>query len=150
MTSATDNGSSSFESPGGHAFAVEIDGIQQALFSHVSGLSSRSDVFEVREGGRNDGTLKLRGTARWGNLVLKGGLSASSELWQWRQEVVEGAAGFRRSGAVVLLDTALQEVRRWEFREGWPVVWDGPDLDTSRSALAIERLEIAHHGLEVR
>lgn len=141
---------SGHEPPGAHAFAVEVDGVQHALFLHVSGLSSRSDVYEVREGGRNDGTLRFRGPARWGNLVLRGGLASSSELWQWRREVLEGAPEFRRDGAVVLLDAAFAELRRWEFHQGWPVVWEGPELDSNRSQLAIERIEIAHHGLEER
>ncbi len=144
------NPSTSDEPVAGCLFAVEVDGIQQGLFTRASGLSSRSDVYEIREGGRNDGVLRFRGQGRWGNLVLQGAIATSPALFEWRMDALEGRDGFRRDGALVLLDAALEEVRRWEFREGWPVVWEGPEMDGGKSDLAVEKLEIAHHGLEER
>jgi phage tail-like protein len=38
-------------------------------------------------------------------------------------------------------------VRVWSFRRGWPVKIAGPDLNAMSAAVAIESVEIAHHGL---
>ena len=40
-------------------------------------------------------------------------------------------------------------VRRWHFKNAWPVSWEGPSLSASGSELSIETLEIAHDGLTV-
>ena len=35
----------------------------------------------------------------------------------------------------------------WEIREAMPVRWAGPELTADEGAVAIETLELAHHGL---
>jgi len=35
---------------------------------------------------------------------------------------------------------------KWEFVNGYPVKWEGPDFDASKNELAIETIEIAHEG----
>ncbi len=47
------------------------------------------------------------------------------------------------------MDESRADVMRWQFRNGWPAKWEGPDLDASSSEVAIETLEIAHEGLEL-
>jgi phage tail-like protein len=37
----------------------------------------------------------------------------------------------------------------WNFRAGIAVKWTGPELNAMESAVAIESLEIAHHGLKL-
>jgi phage tail-like protein len=53
----------------------------------------------------------------------------------------------------VLMSTvegALAPVRVWSFTRGWPVKLTGPDLDAQSSAVAVEAVEIAHHGLVLK
>ncbi len=55
-----------------------------------------------------------------------------------------------RDGQVELLSWVTGTsgpVRVWAFRRGYPVKITGPDLNAMASAVAIESLEIAHHGL---
>src|SRR5262249_40937314 len=99
-------------------FRVEIDGIQSTEFLACSGLSSESDVIEYREGGETT-VRKLPGLTRYGRIVLKRGMTANRELWDWRQTVVNGQTE-RRNGVIVLLDDARIEVLRWRFVNGWP------------------------------
>jgi phage tail-like protein len=37
---------------------------------------------------------------------------------------------------------------RWNFSQGWPTKYDGPDFNAKGTDAAIETLEIAHEGLE--
>jgi len=40
-------------------------------------------------------------------------------------------------------------VAAWKFSNGFPVKWEGPDLDASGNEVAIETIEIAHEGLSI-
>ena len=128
-------------------FLVEIDGIASAAFAEVGGLESETAVIEYRTGA--DFTIrKLPGLTKYPNLVLKRGVTRDRDLWNWRQAVIDGNIQ-RRNGSVILLDEKRTPVIRWNFREGWPCKWSGPDLDASSNEVAIETLEIAHEGLEL-
>ncbi|HWA72758.1 MAG TPA: phage tail protein [Polyangiaceae bacterium] len=130
-------------------FLVEIDGVIQAGFSEVSGLSTDTNIIEYREGGEQQGTArKLPGLMKYANIVLKRGYTAEKKLWDWRKKVIDGKTS-RASGSIILLDEARQPALRWNFREGWPSKWEGPPLNGKTSEVAIETMEIAHEGLEL-
>jgi phage tail-like protein len=127
-------------------FLVQIDGVTRAGFSEVSGLDSETVVIEYRSGGENV-VRKLPGLTKFGNIVLRRGVTQDDELWNWRQSVVDGNVD-RRNGSIVLLDDQRTEVVRWNFRNGWPCKWEGPGLNAKTNEVAIETVEIAHEGLE--
>jgi phage tail-like protein len=128
-------------------FRVEIDGIARAAFSEVSGLESETAVIEYRLGGEASTVRKLPGLTKYGNLVLKSGITQDPELWNWRKAVVDGNIE-RRNGSIILLDDDRAEVARWNFVNGWPCKWDGPAFNAKSNDVAIETIEIAHEGLE--
>ena len=128
-------------------FLVEIDGVAKAAFSEVSGLESETAVIEYRTGSEYL-TRKLPGLTRYANIVLRHGITQDRELWDWRQNIVDGNPD-RRNGMIKLLDDQRNEVVRWNFRNGWPCKWEGPALNAKANEVAIETLEIAHEGLEL-
>ena len=128
-------------------FIVEIDGIARAAFSEVSGLESETAVIEYRSG-QDFVTRKLPGLTRYANIVLRHGVTKDHELWDWRKNIVEGNPD-RRNGSIKLLDDQLNEVLRWNFRDGWICKWVGPTLNAKSNEVAIETIEIAHEGLEL-
>ena len=71
-------------------FLVELDGIAQASFTECSGLGSTTEVIENREGGDNTTVRKLPGKTSYSDITLKWGLTDSTELWDWRQQIVDG------------------------------------------------------------
>jgi phage tail-like protein len=130
-------------------FLVEIDGISQANFIECSGLDATTEVIETREGGNNTTVSKLPGKTTYTDITLKWGMTASNELWLWRQAVIDGAvAQMRRNGSIVLYDlTNKNEVARWNFFNAWPSKWDGPALNAKGNDIAIETLVISHEGI---
>ena len=66
-------------------FRLEIDGLQLGSFSEVSLGAAITEVVEYREGGEKAGVRKLPGLTKYSNVVLKRGISASLELYQWHQ-----------------------------------------------------------------
>ena len=127
-------------------FLVEIDGIAHAVFSEVTGLESETAVIEYRAGGENV-VRKLPGLTKFGNIILRRGVTQDAELWNWRKNVVDGNID-RRNGSIVLLDDKRNEVVRWNFHDGWICKWDGPAFNAKSNEVAIETIEIAHESLE--
>jgi phage tail-like protein len=128
-------------------FRVEIDGIASAEFSEASGLESETVVIDYRTGGERI-TRKRPGLTKFGNVVLRRGITQNADLWNWRQTVVEGRVE-RKNGSVIVLDDDGTEVVRWNFRNGWIAKWVGPSFNAASSDVAIETIEIAHEGLEL-
>lgn len=129
-------------------FIVEIDGVAVGGFSECTGLDTESAVIEYRNGNEENTVRKIPGLKKFGNIVLKRGITQGRELWDWRKQVMDGRTE-RRSGSIILLSEGREEVLRWNFRRGWPVRWSGPSLHAMANEVAIETLEIAHEGLEL-
>jgi phage tail-like protein len=128
-------------------FLVEIEGLLVGGFSEVTGLQVETMIETYREGGLNDHEHKLAGPSRYpSNLVLKHGLTDDDTLWNWHQDVTRGIVN-RKNGSIILLDSAGDEQWRWNFTEAYPVKWVGPDLRGGASEVAVEALELVHHGL---
>ena len=64
-------------------FLVEIDGITQAGFADVSGLDVSVATHEYREGSDPTTVRKLPGMTSYSNIVLRWGLTADSQLFDW-------------------------------------------------------------------
>jgi len=131
-------------------FLVELDGIIQASFTECSGFGATTEVIEMREGGDNTTVRKLPGKTTYKNITLKWGLTNSTELWTWYQQVAEGNV-IRKNGSIVVYDLANHvEVVRWNFVRAWPTDWEGPTFNAKGTDIAIETLVLAHEGITRR
>ena len=131
----------------GFNFLVEIDGINQAGFSEVSGVDASTDPVEYREGADPTHARKLTGLNKYSPITLKRGITDSDELWKWRQTVIDGKTE-RKNGSIVLRDESGTEKIRWNFSNGFPTKWTGPSFNATSTAVAIETLEITHEELK--
>jgi phage tail-like protein len=128
-------------------FRVEIDSIHMAAFSEVSGLQAEIEVNEYREGGVNEYIHKRLGPVKYpSNLILKKGVTDSTDLWKWYRDTMNGHIS-RKSLDILLMDSSGTEARRWKFLGAYPVKWSGPELKGAGSEVAVETLELAHKGL---
>ena len=126
-------------------FLVEIQGLVVGGFSEASGLTAETEFDEQREGGVNEFVHKLPKLTKYPNLTLKRGLTDSEVLWKWHRDVTMGKVQ-RTTIHLVLLNSEGNETWRWSFENAYPVKWIGPELKADGSAVALESLEIAHHG----
>jgi phage tail-like protein len=126
-----------------------------AGFQECSGLEIEMDVQEYREGGRNDGTIRQVGRAKYSPLILKRGMFYSSgavnrDLWRWLQGVVAGERPVARyDGVIEVMGVAEDVVATWVFDRGLPARVKGPELNARTGEVAIEELHIAHEGLRL-
>ena len=123
-----------------HNFNVEIDGVVVGGFKEVDGLESKTEVIEYQEG--NERVLHKRpGKTNYSNIILRRGNLHTPELWEWRKKVVAGTTE-RKSGSVIVLDTNMEEIVRYNFFEAWPCRWKGPTLDSASNDTLTEEIEL--------
>jgi phage tail-like protein len=133
-------------------FRLHIDDLVAVDFSECTGLAAEVTVEEYAEGGENRFTHRMPSRGAVPNLVLKRGTTADTGLWTWYAEYLRVGQVRPRNGQILLLAAVagtLTPVRVWAFRRGWPVKMTGPDLNAAAPAVAVESIEIAHHGLSL-
>jgi len=128
-------------------FIVEIDNVESAGFSELSGLSIETETEEVAEGGINTFVHKLPKRTKYGNITLKKGMTNSADLYNWYMDIVKGKIIQKELGIVLLDETRQYETERWQFQKAYPVKWVGPELNASSTNIAFESIEVAHSGL---
>lgn len=85
-------------------------------------------------------TIKKRpGRPVFGNITLTAPLGQNQELAAWWNDAVNGKSE-RKSGSIIYLDRAGNEVARYNFFECWPVAFS--------TSMAIEKIEIAVEKVE--
>src|SRR5690606_12673664 len=128
-------------------FRVEVEGIEQAGFSEVSGFDASLDVVEYREGTDVITPRKLPGLAKYGNITLKWGATETMDLYDWIQDcIVEGTVE-RKTVTIIAIDEEGEDVATWQVLEAWPTKYTAPDFNATASEVAIELLELAHEGM---
>lgn len=130
----------------------------QGAFQECSGLEIEMDVQEYQEGGRNSGTVRRVGRAKYQPIVLKRGMfydadgdgQVNTELWHWMQRIINGERPVPRKDGVIYVMSADRQVRAtWMFDRGLPAKIRGPELNAKTGELAIEELTVAHEGLRL-
>ncbi|WP_020476526.1 phage tail protein [Zavarzinella formosa] len=131
-------------------FLVEIQGIVTSGFKEVSGLDSKIEVVDYREGGDAFSPVrKLPGKVTFSNVVLKTGFADDTTLRDWHLQWVKGeAAADRRDVTISLRDRAGNHLKTWTLKEAWPASYQAPSFNAEAHEVAIYTVELAHEGIE--
>jgi phage tail-like protein len=130
------------------AQAVALKFFVGGAFMEAKGLGADLEVTPYAEGGVNDFVHQLPVRHSWTRISLRRGVVREPGLWFWYVAGLTQSLGARRDGAILLLTPAGIPAIAWTFRAGIAVKWQGPEMSATQSAVGIESLEIAHHGLE--
>jgi phage tail-like protein len=137
-------------------FLFEVDGVEIGRFMEVSGLEVSIETEEVQEGGQNGFVHKLPGRMTWPNITLKRGVTQSDSLLTWlntssgEKFAAKGDKLERSTAAITLLGPGGKRLRAWEFDGAFPVKWTGPNFSASSTDVAMEEIEITHHGFRAK
>ena len=133
------------------AFCFELRFDDQSFggFSECSGLNLETQVQDYQEGGRNDAVHKFPTRTSQSNIVLKRGV-VNRKLWEWYLGVVQGRPEPRNVSVRVLNPAGGGIVMELRLRAAFPCKWNGPELNSAQSNVALETLELCHQGLEWR
>jgi phage tail-like protein len=132
-------------------FLVEWGG-QRVSFSEVDGLTQENQTIDYREGSFPEySSIKMPGLRKFSNITLKRGIIESdNDFAKWLSTVKSNAVE-RRHLVISLLNEEHRPVMVWNIHHALPVKVEGPpDLNASGNDVAIESIEIAHEGLELR
>ena len=133
-------------------FGLEIEGKLAGYFQTVSGIGSESEVIEHKIVDDNTGETinqKIPGRLTWTDITLKRGVTSSIDVWEWRQEIVDGKVDDARTNcSIVAYNQANDEVARWNLESAWPSKVVGPEMDSGGTDLMVEEMTIVHEGLE--
>ncbi len=138
------------------SFLVEVDGVEIGRFMEITGLEVEVGVESIEEGGENGYVHKLPGRMTWPNLVLKRGVTQNDSLLAWlNKSSGEGFTGQgnklkRSSAAITLMGPGGKRLRAWDFDGAFPIKWRGPTFAAGSTEMAVEELEIAHHGFRAK
>jgi phage tail-like protein len=130
-------------------FRVSFDDLPPAGFSACTGLEVETEVFEYAEGGGNSHLLRFPTRTKHMRLTLRRGI-AGSAYWDWYDDIVDGLIRERNGTIAILNPDGGGVAAEWQVRDAFPCKWSGPELTADQSAVAIEALELAHHGLRRR
>jgi phage tail-like protein len=133
-----------------NTFTLEVGGVTIATFRKCTGLKYSTEVVESKEV-TTEGRMIIRkvpGSVKWEPLVMERRMDEAKMLEEWRQQVLAGDIdGARRDGSIIVLDSTLTEVARWNFEKGWPSDWSASDLDAGTNNIATEQVTIQHERL---
>ena len=135
-------------------YEVQIDGLNRAGFSEVSGMSHSVDAVEYREGDDYRNTpRKLPGLTKFGNVTLHWGVTTDTEFLAWIHSVAPTNSArptgmVRKNVTITLIDDKGETGPKWHLINAWPVGYTVPDLNAMGGEVAIQSLELCHEGLE--
>jgi phage tail-like protein len=132
-------------------FGLEIEGKLGGFFSSVSGIGSESEVIEQKISNPETGETLIRkipGRLSWTEVSLKRGVTSNIDVWEWRQQVVDGKIeGARTNCSIVAYNQANEEIARWNLDNAWPSKVTGPEMDAGGQDYMIEEITIVHEGV---
>ena len=119
-------------------FRVEIDGL--------AGSGATEVVFpEARIVTRG----RRRHVVHYGTLIIRRGMTSSSEWYDWWDGVRKSASAGRRTINIVLMDSERADVARWTFSGAQPSGYLVSPLNALGREALIETLELSVSGFKM-
>jgi phage tail-like protein len=128
-------------------FSVSIDNASYdlGLFNTCDGLGCEITVETRQEGGNNGFFYQLPGPMKYTNVKFTRPLNAdSAKVAAWMARTVAGTP--RCTAVIQALTLSGDVVCTWSLQQVIPVKWTGPQFSAEGPKVAVETLEIAHHG----
>ena len=120
------------------------------MFQSVSGLSADLDTEEYDEGGENRYKHTLPLKTKYPNLVLKRGMSGSSEVNEWARNAIQNFEFQPINITVILMNDTLAPIYAWNVKDVIPVKWNVDGFNAEESKIVIETLELSYNYFTVQ
>ncbi|CAG6392889.1 phage tail protein [Streptomyces cocklensis] len=126
-------------------FVVTVDGIELGSFNTCDGLGCEVVLETREEGGNNSLSWQLPTRLRYSNVKLSRPLTRDTEkVAKWFASMTTGIK--RRTAHIEARTADGHVVAQWGLLEVVPVRWSGPSFSPESPKVAVETIEIAHHG----
>lgn len=126
-------------------FGVSIDSNDLGTFTSCEGLGVELVMETREEGGSNSFIWQLPTRMRFSNVKFSRPLGPDTEkVVTWLAGMTSGVT--RKTAVITAKRGDGSTVARWNLADVVPVRWTGPNLNFDHPQVAIETIEIAHHG----
>lgn len=139
----------------------EVNGV--AAFNEVTGVEASVDIIEFRQGNASSlAPVKIQGLVKHGNITLKMGYTRNQDFKTWIQACVNERRGEtpRHNLTIEMIDinggspqsiveSSIDTTLTWILKDAWVCKYNGPDLNSTTSEVAIESVEIAYEELVI-
>ena len=126
-------------------FAVSIDDKDLGTFNSCEGLGVEVVLEQREEGGNNGFVWQLPTRLKYSNVKFSRPLGPDTmKVAKWFSSMTGGVT--RRTATIVAMSADDTVVARWGLADVVPVRWTGPTLNLDSPKVAVETIEIAHHG----
>jgi len=127
------------------SFVVTVDGIELGSFNTCDGLGCEVVLEQREEGGNNSLSWQLPTRLHYPNVKLSLPVTPTTEkVAKWFAGMTTGIR--RRTAHIEARTTDGRTVAQWGLLEVVPVRWTGPSFSPESPKVAVETIEIAHHG----
>lgn len=122
----------------------------QAGFQEVSGLGMEITVAEYRNGNEKDNSpRKITGTYKVPDVTLKRGVLGDDTLYQWLNQIRNGAEDALRTVTIRLLAEDRTPAQSWKLTNARPTKYTGPQLTGKGTDVAVEELVLASERIDM-
>lgn len=126
-------------------FSVKIDDEELGSFNSCDGLGCEVVIEQREEGGNNGFIWQLPTRIKYGNVKLTRPVGKdSAKLTAWLASFATGVT--RQTATISARGSNDEVVASWSLDGVIPVRWSGPQLSLDSPKVAIETVELAHHG----
>ena len=126
-------------------FTIDIDHCTLGAFTTCDGLSMDVETEDRIEGGNNGFVHKLPVRIKYSNVKFTRPVGPeSAKVAQWLAEMADGVT--RGTATIEALTPHMEKLVSWRLNGVIPVKWQGPSFSAESPKVAVETLEIAHHG----
>jgi phage tail-like protein len=136
---------------GAYHFGIEIQGIENARFTEVTGFEHSSKIIEHREVDAKGQIYinKTIGGTSWTEVTFKRGTTTDNTFWEkWRQQVMDGNyAEARKTVTVTGYDPNGTAVSKFVMVNAWVSKWKGPAFTAKGDNVAVEEITFTHEGI---
>jgi phage tail-like protein len=144
----------------GTNFFLEIDGSVISNLTSVDGLSievEKADINQRVASGQFIQHVTMSKPKWTGEITVKrlAPLNATSDpLWTWFNSIrdkgmsADNRSGERKDGSVVIYDTTLTEIGRWNFYSAWPSKIANDSFEVTKNDAVHESVTIQYEKLE--
>jgi phage tail-like protein len=126
-------------------FIVKIDDENLGSFNSCEGLGCEFVVEQREEGGNNGWVWQLPTRIKYSNVKLSRPVTRdSAKIARWFSSMASGVT--RKTATIEARTLQGTVVASWSLMDVVPVRWSGPQLNPDTAKVAVETIELAHHG----
>jgi phage tail-like protein len=121
-------------------FAISLDG-NELSFAELLMIASEVEVIETVPG--NGGPVQeLPGRRRPPTLMLKRGVTAAKDVWNWHEQAARGDKAARKNCTLIVYDAGGKPVSRYQLEQAWPSKLEISGLKAATSEVLTETVTL--------